>query len=38
MHKVKGFRENIASVIVTIFLILFADKLLLVDVFSQLYY
>ena len=40
MHKIKRFREKkIASVIATIFLFfIFADQLLLVDVFSQLYY
>ena len=37
--KGSGFRENLVSVIVSTFLIfMFADQLLLVDVFSQLYY
>ena len=39
VQKGGGFRENLASVIVFIFLIFyFVDQLLLVDVFSQLYY
>ena len=39
MYKRVGFRENRVSVIVTTFLIfMFVDQLLLVDVFSQLYY
>ena len=39
MYKRVGFRENRVSVIVTTFLIfMFVDELLLVDVFSQLYY
>ena len=34
-----GFRENLVSVMVSTFLIfMFVDQLLLVDVFSQLYY
>ena len=38
VHKGDGFRENLASVIVSTFLIfMFVDQLLLVDVFSQLY-
>ena len=37
--KGHGFRENLVSVIVSTFLIfMFVDQLLLVDVFSQLYY
>ena len=39
VQKGHGFRENVVSVIVSTFLIfMFVDKLLLVDVFSQLYY
>ena len=39
MYKRVGFRENRVSVIVTTFFIfMFVDQLLLVDVFSQLYY
>ena len=39
MYKRVGFRENLVSVIVSTFLIfMFVDQLLLVDVFSQLYY
>ena len=39
VQKGHGFRENLASVIVSTFLIfMFVDQLLLVDVFSQLYY
>ena len=41
MHKIKGFREKqtYMSVIVAIFFIfMFVEQLLLVDVFSQLYY
>ena len=41
MHKMKGFREKLECVIVSTFLIfMFVDQLLLVvvDVFSQLYY
>ena len=37
--RVAVFRENLVSVIVSTFLIsMFVDQLLLVDVFSQLYY
>ena len=37
--KSHGFKENLVSVIVSTFLIfMFVDQLLLVDVFSQLYY
>ena len=37
--RVMVFRENLVSVIVSTFLIFrFVDQLLLVDVFSQLYY
>ena len=39
VQKGQGFRENLVSVIVSTFLIfMFVDQLLLVDVFSQLYY
>ena len=39
VQKGHGFRENLVSVIVSTFLIfMFVDQLLLVDVFSQLYY
>ena len=39
VQKGHGLRENLASVIVSTFLIfMFVDQLLLVDVFSQLYY
>ena len=39
MYERVGFRENLVSVIVSTFLIfMFVDRLLLVDVFSQLYY
>ena len=39
LQKGAGFRENLAAVIVSTFLIfMFVDQLLLVDVFSQLYY
>ena len=39
VQKDHGFRENLVSVIVSTFLIfIFVDQLLLVDVFSQLYY
>ena len=39
VQKGHGFEENLASVIVSSFLIfMFVDQLLLVDVFSQLYY
>ena len=39
VQKGHGFRENLASVIVSIFFIfIFVDQLLLVDVFCQLYY
>ena len=39
VQKGQGFRENLVTVIVSTFLIfMFADQLLLVDVFSQLYY
>ena len=39
MYERVGFRENRVSVIVTTFFIfMFVDQLLLVDVFSQLYY
>ena len=35
MYKIKGFREKVICVIVSTFLIfMFADQLLLVDVFS----
>ena len=37
--RVAVFRENLVSVIVSTFLLfMFVDQLLLVDVFSQLYY
>ena len=37
--RVTVFRENLVSVIVSTFLLfMFVDQLLLVDVFSQLYY
>ena len=39
MYKTKSFREKPVCVIVSTFLIfMFVDQLLLVDVFSQLYY
>ena len=39
MYKIKGFKEKLACVIVSTFLIfMFVDHLLLVDAFSQLYY
>ena len=39
VQKGHGVRENLVSVIVSTFLIfMFVDQLLLVDVFSQLYY
>ena len=39
LQKGHGFRENLVSVIVSTFLnFMFVDQLLLVDVFSQLYY
>ena len=39
VQKGHGFRENLVSVLVSTFLIfMFVDQLLLVDVFSQLYY
>ena len=39
VQKGHGVRENLVSVIVSTFLIfVFVDQLLLVDVFSQLYY
>ena len=39
MYKIKGFREKLVCVIVPTFLIfMFVDQLLLVDVFSWLYY
>ena len=39
VQKGHGFRENLVSVMVSTFLIfMFVDQLLLVDVFSQLYY
>ena len=39
VQKGHGFRETLVSVIVSTFLIfMFVDQLLLVDVFSQLYY
>ena len=39
VQKRHGFRENLVSVIVSTFLLFtFVDQLLLVDVFSQLYY
>ena len=39
VQKGHGFRENLVTVIVSTFLIfMFVDQLLLVDVFSQLYY
>ena len=39
MYKTKSFREKLVCVIVSTFLIfMFVDQLLLVDVFSQLYY
>ena len=39
MYKTKSFREKLVCVIVRTFLIfMFVDLLLLVDVFSQLYY
>ena len=35
MYKIKGFREKVVIVLVSTFLIfMFADQLLLVDVFS----
>ena len=39
VQKGHGFRENLVSVIVSTFpIFMFVDQLLLVDVFSQLYY
>ena len=39
MYKIMGFREKLVRVIVSTFLIfMFVDQLLLVDVFSQLYF
>ena len=39
VQKGHGFRETLVTVIVSTFLIfMFVDQLLLVDVFSQLYY
>ena len=39
MYKTKSFREKLVCAIVSTFLIfMFVDQLLLVDVFSQLYY
>ena len=39
MYKMNSFREKLVCVIGSIFLIfMFVDQLLLVDVFSQLYY
>ena len=39
MHKIKGFRDKNVCVTVSTFLIfMFVDQLLIVDVFSRLYY
>ena len=39
MYKIMGFRDKLVRVIVSTFLIfMFVDQLLLVDVFSQLYF
>ena len=39
MYKTKSFREKLVCVIVcTLLIFMFVDLLLLVDVFSQLYY
>ena len=39
MHKIKGFKDKNVCVTVSTFLIfMFVDQLLIVDVFSRLYY
>ena len=37
-YKVKGFGEKLVCLVSTFFIFMFVDQLLLVDVFSQLYY
>ena len=38
MYKIKGFREKLVCIVSTFLIFMFVDQLLLMNVFSQLYF